>query len=355
MKHLDLYSIVARVANGLLSGDFFGCRIYMMPHKHNEARRHNIPKQKLKVTNWAAYNESLRRRGDLTVWISDEALIQWLAPRRTSRGGQPTYSDLAITMCLTLRVVYDQPLRQTQGLMRSIAKLMGVGIAVPDFSTLSRRGKGLVLPSRRPTTRPSGPVHLVVDSTGLKVFGEGEWLENKHKIKVKRKRWRKLHLGLDLISGDIICSELTRDDVGDPKALPDLLNQIDVLVSKFIADGAYDGVQTRDHLATRLGETVEVIIPPPKTAVQSLQSVHNPTVRDHHIVEIQTKGRMAWQKSTGYNQRSRIETQMGRWKSVIGPKLKARNFDNQQTEAKIGVRVLNRMIEIGRPTFERTA
>lgn len=146
----------------------------MMPHKHNEARRHKIPKHKFKVTNWAAYNESLRRRGDLTVWISDEALIQWLAPRRTSRGGQPKYSDLAITMCLTLRVVYDQPLRQTQGLMRSIAKLMGVDIAVPDFSTLSRRSKGLVLPSRRPTTRPSGPVHLVVDSTGLKVFGEGE-------------------------------------------------------------------------------------------------------------------------------------------------------------------------------------
>jgi len=326
-----------------------------MPHKLNEDRRHKIPKQKFKVTNWAAYNECLRQRGDLAVWISDEALSQWSASRRTSRGGQPKYSDLAITMCLTLRVVYDQPLRQTQGMMCSIAKLMGVEIAVPDFSTLSRRGKGLVLPSRRPGTMPSGPVHLVVDSTGLKVFGEGEWLENKHKIKVKRKRWRKLHIGLDLVSGEIICSDLTMDDVGDPTALPGLLGQIEVPVERFIADGAYDGSPSRDLLETRLGEIVEIIIPPPKTAVQSQQAAHNPTVRDRHIAEIETRGRMTWQKSTGYNRRSRIETQMGRWKTVIGPKLKARNFDNQTTETKIGVRVLNQMSELGRPEFRRVA
>jgi len=258
-------------------------------------------------------------------------------------------------MCLTLRVVYDQPLRQTQGLMCSIAKLMGVEIAVPDFSTLSRRGKGLLLPSRRPGTMPSGPVHLVVDSTGLKVFGEGEWLENKHKIKVKRKRWRKLHIGLDLVSGEIICSDLTMDDVGDPTALPGLLGQIEVSVERFIGDGAYDGSPSRDLLETRLGGIVEIIIPPPKTAVQSQQSAHNPTVRDRHIAEIETRGRMTWQKSTGYNRRSRIETQMGRWKTVIGPKLKARNFDNQTTETKIGVRVLDQMSELGRPEFRRVA
>ena len=149
-------------------------------------------------------------------------------------------------------------------MMRSIAKLTGVEIAVPDFSTLSRRGKGLVLPPVRRQTASQGPVHLVVDGTGLKVFGEGEWLENKHKIKVKRKRWRKLHLSLYLGSGEIVCSELTTDDVGDPTALPDLLDQIDGAVAKFIADGAYDGAPTRDLLATRRGETVEVNIPPPR-------------------------------------------------------------------------------------------
>jgi hypothetical protein len=239
--------------------------------------------------------------------------------------------------------------------MRSIAKLMRVEIAVPDFSTLSRRGKGLVLPPVRHQAASRGPVHLVVDSTGLKVFGEGEWLETKHKIKAKRKRWHKLHLGLDLVSGEIICSQLTTDDVGDPTALPHLLNQIDGPVAKFVADGAYDGAPTRDLLATRFGEIIEVIIQPLKTAVQIPQSADDPTVRDRHIAEIETKGRMAWQKSAGYNKRSRIETQMGRWKTVIGSKLKARNFDNQTTEAKIGVRALNQMTDLGRPAFKRVA
>ncbi|NEI82223.1 IS5 family transposase [Rhizobium ruizarguesonis] len=326
-----------------------------MPHKFNADRRDKIAKQKYQVTNWPAYNESLRQRGDLTIWVKDEALSLWTARRRTSRGGQPKYSDLAITLCLTLRVVYGLALRQTQGLMRSVAALMGFDIAVPDFSTLSRRSKGLALPSTKSRATTSGPVHLVVDSTGLKVFGEGEWLENKHKTKAKRKRWRKLHLGLNLVSGEIVCSDLTVDDVGDPTALPGLLDQIGGPVEKFIADGAYDGTPSRDLLATRFGEIVEIIIPPPKTAVASPQSVLVPSVRDRHIAEIQTKGRMAWQKSTGYNKRSRAETQMGRWKAVIGPKLKARHFDNQKTEAKIGVRVLNRMTELGRPKFERVA
>lgn len=333
----------------------FALRMFSMPHKVNAARRHKFAKQKYRVTNWTAYNESLRQRGDLTIWISDEVHCLWSASRRRSRGGQPKYSDLAIKLCLTLRVVYGLPLRQTQGLMRSVAALMGLDISVPDFSTLSRRAKCLVLP---PAKRQSGnrdPVHLVVDSTGLKIFGEGEWLENKHNTKVKRKRWRKLHLGLDLVSGEILCADLTTDDVGDPSALPGLLDQIGGPVARFVADGAYDGAPTRDLLAARFGEVTEVIIPPPKNAVASPQSTLGPSVRDRHIAEIETCGRLAWQKSTGYNHRSRVETQMGRWKAVIGPKLKARNFANQKTEAKIGVRVLNRMTVLGRPEFERVA
>ncbi|MBP2444260.1 hypothetical protein JOH51_001699 [Rhizobium leguminosarum] len=236
-----------------------------------------------------------------------------------------------------------------------MAMLTGPNVLVPDFSTLSRRGKGLNLPPARGQSASRGPVHLGVDSTGLKVFGEGEWLENKHKAKVKRKRWRELHLGLDLMSGEITWSDLTTDNIGDPTALPDLLDQIDVPVNRFIADGAYDGAPTRHFLETRLGENTEVIIPPPKTAVASPTCALEPTVRDRHIAEIQARGRLGWQVSTGYNQRSRVETQMGRWKSVIGRKLRARNFENQQTEARIGVRVLNKMTGLGRPKFERTA
>lgn len=198
-------------------------------------------------------------------------------------------------------------------------------------------------------------IHLAVDRTGLKIFSKGDWLERKHKAKSKRRSWRKLRLGLDLVSGEIVCSDLTTDNVGDLTALPDLLGQIDCPVDLFLADGVYDGGPTSDLLATRFGSTIDVTIPPPKTAVLSPNAAHYPTIRDIHIAEIKTYGRMVWQKTSGYNQRSRIETQMARWKAVIGPKLKARCFGNQKTKAKIGVQVLNRMTRLGRPNFERTA
>ena len=199
------------------------------------------------------------------------------------------------------------------------------------------------------------PVHLVVDSTGLKIFGEGEWLAQKHKIKGIRRRWRKLHLGLDLHSGAIVCANLTDDDVGDSTALPGLLDQLDAPLTGFLADGAYDGASTRDLLRERYGETLDVVIPPPKNAVTRPQSARDPTVRDRHIAQIRSNGRMAWQTATGYNQRSRIETQIGRWKSVIGPKLKSRSFSRQITEIQVGQKVLNTMTALGRPAFERIA
>lgn len=325
-----------------------------MPHKFNASRRHKFAKKKYRVRNWGEYNESLRNRGDLTIWISPDVQNKWVAPQRGSRGGQPRYSDLAITVCLTLGMVYKLPLRQTQGLVRSISKLMGLEVAVPDFSTLSRRGKGLTL-LEGSGIKSTKPVHLVVDSTGLKIFGEGEWLQNKHKTKAKRKSWRKLHLGLDLTTGEIVCAYLTLDDVGDTSALPELLDQIDASdasVARFLADGAYDGAPTSELLRARFGGMVEVIIPPPKNATPSLQSMSDPTPRDQHIAQIQNHGRLAWQVSSGYNQRSRVETQMGRWKAVIGSKLKARTFENQQTEVRISVTILNQMTELGRPEFE---
>jgi hypothetical protein len=182
-----------------------------------------------------------------------------------------------------------------------------------------------------------------------------KWLEEEGKTKRKRRSWRKLHLGLDLVSGEIVSSDLTTDDVGDPTALPGLLDQVDGPVALFLADGAYDKEPTPDLLAARFGSMIEVTIPPPKTAILSAIAGQDPTARDCHIADIAARGRMAWQKASGYNQRSRGETLMGRWKAVIGPKLKARAFENQNTEAKIGVRVLNRMTELGRPHFERTA
>lgn len=176
------------------------------------------------------------------------------------------YSDLAIAVCLTLGAVYKQPLRQTEGFVRGLVGLMGLDLLVPHYSTFSSRGAGLTLPIASKNQK-DGSIHLVVDSTGLKIFGDGEWLQNKHKTNTKRKSWRKLHLGLDLVTGDIVCSELTTDDVGDTTALSDLLDQIDAEVSQLIADGAYDGDPTGDLLIERFGEAVKIVIPPPKNAV----------------------------------------------------------------------------------------
>jgi hypothetical protein len=183
----------------------------------------------------------------------------------------------------------------------------------------------------------AGQIELAVDSTGLKIFSEGEWLQNKHKTKAKRKSWRKLHLGLDITTGDIVCSYLTKDCVGDPTALPELLDQIDAPVSRFLADGAYAGNPTSDLLVDRLGEAIEIVIPPPITAGLSLDAACDPTPRDKHIAEVRDKGRPAWQVSSGYNHWSRGEALIGRWKIVIGPKLKARNFPNQKTDGLVTV------------------
>jgi len=322
-----------------------------MPYKLNAKRHHKFEKKRYRITNWPAYNESLRRRGDVTVWLSSDIADAWTAGRRSTPGGQPIYSDLAISTCLTLGMVYNQALRQTEGFMRGLTRIMGLDVPIPDFSTLSRRSSGLRIPAKSKAPRQEALV-LVVDSTGLKIFGEGEWLQNKHKTKAKCKSWRKLHLGLNLITGEIVCAELTKDDVGDPTALPDLFDQIDTPVSRFLADGAYDGVPTCDLLTSRFGEDVEIVIPPPKTAVPSPQSEHKPSRRDQAIADIRDKGRMAWQVNSGYNQRSRGETLMGRWKAVIGPKLKARKFQNQKTEVRTGVHILNKMTELGRPEFE---
>ena len=162
-----------------------------MPFKANAARRHHIPKQRHRVTNWAAYEAALRQRGSLTVWVTEEAIRAWRAAPRTTRGGQPWYSPLAILTALTLRAVFRLALRQTEGLVGSILRLLGLELAVPDHTTLSRRAATLEVPRPRPA---GGPVHLLVDSTRLKLGGPGEWLAEKHGAR-KRRSWRKLVWG----------------------------------------------------------------------------------------------------------------------------------------------------------------
>ncbi|WP_192360797.1 IS5 family transposase, partial [Mesorhizobium mediterraneum] len=186
-----------------------------MPFKHNATRRHRIPKMKYKVTNWPDYEAGLRRRGSLTLWMAEEALAAWQAPRRKTRGGQPRYSDLAIETVLTLGCVFGLRLRQSEGLMVSLLALMDLDLPVPDHTTLSRRAQTSEPSSSRQRHPEDGSLHVLIDSTGLKVFGAGEWLEDKHGAR-SRRGWRKLHLAVDADNGEIIAHSLTDQDSGDP-------------------------------------------------------------------------------------------------------------------------------------------
>src|ERR1035438_6667917 len=323
-----------------------------MPNKHNTARRHHIPKMKFRVKNWTEYDAGLRRRGSLTLWVTPEVLVGWQAARRTTPGGQSIYSELAIETGMMLRLVFHLALRQTEGLMASIFGLLDVPLSTPDHSTLSRRARTMESFSKG-CVLPDGPIHLLIDSTGLKVFGAGEWLQEKHGAKARR-AWKKLHLAVDADTGMIMASILTGNDVGDPSQVAPLLDQIEATIASVTADGAYDGSPTYDIVAGH-GEDIRVIIPPHLTAVLSAKAKHNPSQRDQHILAIAAHGRLGWQKQTDYGQRALVETAMGRYKAIIGPRLRARSFtfSGQQAEAAVGVAVLNRMLDAGRPDSVR--
>src|SRR5215204_2967198 len=212
--------------------------ISAVPFKAKAACRRHIPKQRHRVTNWAEYDAGLRARGSLTVWFTPEAVAAWVAAPRTTRGGQASYSDLAIATALTLRAVFRLAPRQTEGLISSILQLLDLDLAVPDHSTLSRRAETLKLPKPR-SGLGCGPVHLLVDSTGLKLCGPGEWLVEKHGTK-RRRAWRVLHLATDADTGRIVASVLTDRDADDGSQVGPLLDQVEGAVASFTGDGAYD-------------------------------------------------------------------------------------------------------------------
>ena len=206
-----------------------------MPYKANEPRRHKIPKARYKIDNWAEYDAALQRRGSLTVWVTPEALAAWTPARSGKRGRPRSYSDIAIEAGLMLRLAFGRPWRQTEGMLKSVMGLLGLELPVPDHTTFSRRGVDLGVAAA--LKRADGSVTVVIDSTGLKVFGAGEWLHEKHGGKPRR-TWRKLHLAIDPDSGEILASELTTTDEGDASRVGPLLDQIDRPISAVCADGA---------------------------------------------------------------------------------------------------------------------
>jgi hypothetical protein len=246
--------------------------------------------------------------------------------------------------------VFRLALRQTEGLIGSILQLLGLDLAVPDHSTLSRRAETLEVP--RPVSR-TGPVHLLVDSTGLCLCGPGEWLVEKHGTR-RRRSWRKLHIGLDAATGQILASELTSSDVDDGSQVEPLLDQITAPLASFIGDGAYDQAGIYDTIAKREPDA-EVIVPPRSTAILSETAEIAPTQRDRHLQSIVEHGRRGWQKRSGYTRRALAETSISRFKRVIGDGLRSRTDRRRAPEIAIAVHALNQMLAFGRPKTVRIA
>ena len=256
-----------------------------------------------------------------------------------------------------MRAVFRLAFRQTEGLIGSIIGLLGLTLRVPDHTTLSRRAATVDVPQpRRPSTDAGGdtePLHLLVDSTGLKLCGPGEWLIEKHGTR-KRRSWRKLHLGRDAGTGQIVAATLTTHDVDDGSQVGPLLDQVDGPIASFTGDGAYD----QDGVYTSVGERhpeAAVVVPPRATAVPSQTAESAPTQRDRHLQHIAEHGRRAWQTASGYTKRAKAEAAIGRWKQVIGDRLRAHTDERRATEVDVAVYVLNRMQELGRPKYVRVA
>ncbi len=284
------------------------------------------------------------------MWFAAEVIDAWRAEPRTARSGQPRYSGVAVATALTLRAVFRLAPRQTEGLIGSILALLGLDLAVPDHSTLSRRSETQEAPRPR---RGREPVHLLVDSTGLWLCGPGGWLEEEHGTK-RRRTWKKLHLATDADTGRIVASALTGKEADDRSRVGPLLDRVDGPVASFTGDGAYDRDDVHAAVAARHPDA-DVVMPPRSGAVPSATAETAPTRRDAHPRWIAERGRMGWQRASGYSWRALVEADVSRWKRVIGDGLRSRTDGRQATEVAIAADVLNRMLDLGRPEYVRMA
>jgi Transposase DDE domain len=303
-----------------------------------------------RIRNWREYNQALVRRGSLTVWVDQESLDAWNYRGPAQWGGQYVYSDAAIQCLLTLRAVFHLPLRPTQGMARSLFELMGLALGVPHYSTLSRRAAELEVDLSR---KSRGPLHLVLDSTGLKVYGEGEWKVRKHGYS-KRRTWRKLHLAIDAETHEIQAVMVTEAKVDDAEMVDHLLKPIDRPVGSAAADGAYDQRKVYRVLEPR---TDKILIPPRKNARiwKHGNSAGPPLARDENLRAIRRVGRKAWKEGVGYHIRSLAETGMFRMKTIFGSGLASRRLECQVTEGTIRCRALNIMTHLGMPDSYKVA
>jgi hypothetical protein len=312
------------------------------------------PRQKAlyRVKNWSDYDKALVQRGSITFWLSEGFEKNWLYAGEKQRGSQFDYSDQAILIILTVKEVFHLTNRQSEGFMRSLFAMLKVALPVPDHSTLSKRGKTLKvnLPKKN-----NQSLNIVMDSTGLKIYGEGEWKVRQHGVS-KRRTWRKLHVGANPDDGEIQAALLTENSVSDAEAVESLLAQIEQEIAAFAADGAYDKRKVYDSLNAHSPD-MDILIPPRKNAHiwKHGNAKAERLKRDENLRSIRKYGRKEWKKKSGYHVRSLSETTMFRLKTIFGDELSARLIETQTTQALIRCAALNRMTHLGMPQAYKVA
>lgn len=315
-------------------------------------KTHSRQKALYRVKNWSEYDKALVERGSITFWLSDDFEKNWRPTGAKQRGSQFEYSDQAILIMLTVKAVFHLTNRQTEGFMRSLFAMLKIALPVPDHSTLSKCGRALTvnLPKK---SRPR--LNIVMDSTGLKIYGEGEWKVRQHGVS-KRRTWLKLHLGVNPEDGEIQTALLTENSVSDDQAVEALLAQIEQDIAKFAADGAYDKRKVYDSLNAHSPD-VNILIPPRKNARiwQHGNTKAERLKRDENLRSIRKHGRKEWKKQSGYHVRSLAETAMFRLKTIFGNELSARLIETQTTQAFIRCAALNKMTLLGMPQAFKVA
>ena len=303
-------------------------------------------KQQYRLRNWKQYNAALVQRGSLTLWVSEDVLAGWNKTQRTGQRGKPAiYSDTVILCMASVQEIYHLPLRATEGLLSSVIKMLGVELSVPDHTTLARRRK--VLAVSLPRRRQTEPLHLVVDSTGVKLYGEGEWKVRQHGYS-KRRTWRKLHLGADEATGELVAAVVSTNNFTDGQVLPELLAQVEDEIKQVSGDGGYD---KRNCYAAIGARGARATIPPQRNAKiwRHGNTKAERLARDENVRACRRKGRAAWKRESEYHRRSLAETQMFRLKTIFGDRVSARTFAGQATQLLVRCAVLNRMTHLGMP------
>lgn len=298
--------------------------------------------RRYRTTNWAAYNQALKHRGSLTMWV--DTSLQWMPEPSGKRGRQRQFSDAAIQFCLTMKTLFALPLRQSTGFVQSILKLAGLSWKVPNYSTVCRRANDLqVVLSYKPK---ACALDILIDSTGMKFLGEGEWKRKKHGAEYRR-QWRKVHLGIDAQTLEIRAIEVTDNSVGDAPMLPELLSQIPLGedIASVSADGAYDTKACHQAIAER---GANAVIPPRKNARLWKERCAGTRARNEAVSACKRVGHAIWKKWSGYHRRSLVETKMHCFKR-LGERVQARTFKRQVVELHVRASILNRFSEIGRP------